>query len=86
MQYPTQLAEVTMADIIDDAQAYNELHQDISLRNLRALSLPEKHPDFNGADCIDCGIGIPTQRLSMGKIRCVDCQHELELRNKQYKR
>lgn len=68
-----------MADTIDDAQAVNELHQEVSLRNQRAKVLPEQHPDFDGAHCVDCEVEIPPLRLSWGKVRCVDCQEELEL-------
>jgi RNA polymerase-binding transcription factor DksA len=39
---------------------------------------PEKHPDFDGEHCLDCDVEIPLVRLEMGKIRCVDCQSELE--------
>lgn len=43
---------------------------------------PESHPDFDGEHCLDCDADIPVIRLNMGKIRCVDCQTELEMRNK----
>lgn len=47
---------------------------------------PEKHPDFDGETCVDCGIEIPQVRLDMGKVRCVNCQAELEKINKLYGR
>lgn len=47
---------------------------------------PEKHPDFDGETCVDCGIDIPQVRLDMGKVRCVNCQAELEKINKLYGR
>lgn len=43
---------------------------------------PETHPDFDGTHCIDCGEPIPSLRLAMFKVRCVDCQSELEKMNK----
>lgn len=43
---------------------------------------PEKHPDFDGTHCVDCDIEIPQLRLTMGKVRCVDCQEILEKKNK----
>ena len=67
-----------MADFIDDAQAVNELHQEVSLANQRLKTLPESHPDFNGVDCVGCGDPIPPQRLSWGRIRCTGCQEWLE--------
>lgn len=71
-----------MADIIDDAQRYNELHQEVSLRNQQAKMRPETHPAFDGVHCVeeDCGVDIPHARLAMGRIRCVDCQALLEKR------
>jgi len=44
--------------------------------------LSEKHPDFDGVSCIECGIGIPNERLKIGRIRCVDCQEEIEFKSK----
>lgn len=46
----------------------------------------ETHPDFDGKTCIECGEDIPLARLNLKKIRCVDCQSELELKNKLYGR
>lgn len=63
-----------MADYIDDAQAVNELHQRVSLLYQSVKVMPEKHPDFDGAHCIDCGVEIPSERLAWGRIRCSDCQ------------
>jgi RNA polymerase-binding transcription factor DksA len=67
-----------VADIIDDAQAYNELHQEVSLRNQQAKMLPEAHPDFDGWHCVDCADKIPAKRLGWGRIRCTSCQERLE--------
>lgn len=73
-----------MADIIDDAQRYNELHQEVSLKNQRAKNAPERHPDFDGEHCVeaDCGVRLPNLRLQLGRIRCVDCQELLEKRQR----
>ena len=43
---------------------------------------PEKHPDFDGTHCVDCWVDIHPVRLGMGKVRCKDCQEELEKINK----
>jgi RNA polymerase-binding transcription factor DksA len=67
-----------MADFIDDAQVVNELHQELSLREQRAKVMPETHPDFDGAHCIDCEDEVPAARLSWGRIRCVGCQEHKE--------
>lgn len=73
-----------MADTIDDAQAYNELHQEVSLKNQALKNLPETHPDFDGEHCVEahCGVRIPNGRLALRKVRCVDCQELLEKRQR----
>lgn len=67
-----------MADFIDDAQAVNELHQRVSLMNQQVKMQPEKHPDFDGKHCVDCGVKIPKERLAFGRVRCADCQEYKE--------
>lgn len=47
------------------------------VKNREALA-PQKHPGFNGHDCIDCEEPIPEARLAMGRIRCVECQSRRE--------
>lgn len=62
-------------DVIDDAQAYNELHQEVSLKNQSVKVLPEQAPaDWDGWSCVDCEEEIPAKRLGWGRIRCVGCQ------------
>jgi RNA polymerase-binding transcription factor DksA len=48
----------------------------------KAKVAPEKHPDFDGVTCLDCGDDIPQVRLAMGRMRCVYCQEILEKKNK----
>lgn len=48
----------------------------------KAKVAPERHPDFDGESCLDCGDEIPKARLVMGRIRCVHCQEILEKKNK----
>lgn len=67
-----------MADIIDDAQAYNEFYQQVALKNQQAKVAPESHPDFDGLHCVDCEEEIPALRLLMSRIRCVGCQEYKE--------
>lgn len=40
-------------------------------------SAPETHPRADGQHCVECGIEIP-ERVKMGKVRCVECQKDLE--------
>jgi len=71
-----------VADFIDDAQAVNELHQEVSLKNQQAKVLPEVHPGFDGWHCVDCDVEIPAKRLGWGRVRCVDCQDHKEREDK----
>lgn len=75
-----------MADTIDDAQAYNEVYQRASLQNFRDKLEPESHPDFDGKRCVDCGENMPKARLVLSRIRCRDCQEDVEARERQFKR
>ena len=67
-----------MPDLADIAGDRIEQHQADSERHARGKSGPESHPDFDGSHCVDCEDEIPLTRLALGKIRCVDCQTELE--------
>lgn len=71
-----------MADIIDDAQGYNELYQQVAFQNQRAKNKPEFDPSFNGKDCVDCGEPIVALRIQMHKVRCTQCQTDKEKRDK----
>lgn len=68
----------------DLASAYERNFILGALKKHQEKLAPEKHPDFDGETCIDCGLDIPELRLQMGKIRCVICQDKLERRRKQY--
>lgn len=46
-------------------------------RSTRAMA-PQYHPNFDGANCVICTDEMPALRLSMGKVRCVICQTQLE--------
>lgn len=69
-----------MADTIDDAQAVNELHQEISQRNRDARRAEETKPppEFNGRDCIECEDIIEPIRLAHKFYRCACCQVQFE--------
>lgn len=47
-------------------------------RRARGKSGPESDPSFDGENCVDCMDAIPSARLKLGKIRCVQCQEILE--------
>lgn len=72
-------------DVYDEADIASALEMGFiakALADHKTKVAPESHPDFDGEHCIDCDAEIPEVRLNMGRIRCVDCQSELELRNK----
>lgn len=71
-------------DVMDegDQAALFQMNENAkAIAETRARLAPEKHPDFDGETCIECGEDIPKQRLAMGRIRCVHCQEIIE-RNK----
>jgi len=77
--------EIDYDDVYDEADIASALEMGFiakALADHKNKVAPEQHPDFDGEHCIDCDTDIPEVRLKMGKIRCVDCQAELELRNK----
>lgn len=67
-----------MPDPADIANDVVEVCQADAERRARGKSAPETHADFDGLHCVDCGEPIHTARLGLGKVRCVDCQSQLE--------
>lgn len=69
-----------MTDILDRAQALEQLHREIALKRRVTMTHQE-----SALYCEDCGEEIPPQRRAAirGVIRCVTCQgnHERKLRN-----
>jgi len=71
-----------MTDTVDAADAVTELWTADAERRARGKSAPESHPEFDGRSCVDCGDIIPTARLHLGRVRCVECQAALEWETK----
>lgn len=69
-------------DEADQASMFQMAQNALALAKVKAKMQPEKHPDFDGSTCLDCGDDIPQARLDMGKIRCVHCQSALETRHR----
>jgi RNA polymerase-binding transcription factor DksA len=65
------------SDPLDQASLQEEAFRNAALRAIKG-TLRETHPDFDGENCMDCEGEIPHERLSLGKIRCVHCQHAKE--------
>lgn len=60
------------------AERLEQAQRDSAISAAAKASAPEKHHDFDGVHCVDCDIEIPDGRLKLGKVRCVDCQSQLE--------
>ena len=67
-----------MGDFVDDAQAVNELHQDVSLRN-KLAEIRAVPKEFDGKHCGECGELIEPARLALRLYRCLDCARALEV-------
>lgn len=73
-------------EMVDAAQELQMSTNDKAVAAIQALAGPETHPDFDGKHCVDGGEVIPEARLSLGKIRCVNCQEAVERGSKLYRR
>ena len=71
-----------MPDLADNADPIVELWTADAERRARGKSAPESHPDFDGSHCVGCDEIIPLARLLLGKVRCVECQNDLEAAGK----
>lgn len=71
-----------MADIADRADIGIEAALEEARRRATGRSGPERDPRFDGVHCVeeDCEAVIPAARRALGRVRCVDCQAELEKR------
>lgn len=81
--------EIDSHDVYDEGDIASALERGFitqALNRHKEKVAAESHPDFDGESCLDCGTEIPELRLKMGRIRCVDCQAELERRNKMFGR
>lgn len=67
-----------MPDLFDEASELEAELREKAVENTRRLAAPETHPDFDGIHCVDCGDPIHHARLSLGKVRCINCQEYLE--------
>ncbi len=69
-----------MTDVIDQAQAFEEMRRQIALRE--ALKDNDRRPDvcFRIIACVDCDDPIDAERLEAipAAVRCITCQEALE--------
>jgi RNA polymerase-binding transcription factor DksA len=71
-----------MSDLFDEASEHETVERELAVLLVQRKALPEKHPDFNGQHCVDCGDEIHPVRLELGKVRCIHCQSFLERVNR----
>lgn len=72
------------SDIADQGAEATETFLAAELANARAKVEPESHPDFDGANCVECGTELPKQRLLDLRVRCTCCQQRREYEAKQW--
>lgn len=75
-------------DVLDQASRTEQMERDNALKAASLACAPQTHARFDGLHCVedDCGVEIPAGRLALGKVRCADCQAELEFVGKQFRR
>lgn len=73
-----------LPDPVDAASIQEAKFTDEAVANVQAKLAAQKHPDFNGVNCLDCGDLIPPLRLKSGRIRCTSCESLIEIKSKQY--
>jgi RNA polymerase-binding transcription factor DksA len=65
-------------DEVDQAQYLQLMEQAAIAERAKTINQRETHPDFDGKHCVECDAIIPVPRLKHGKVRCVDCQADIE--------
>lgn len=68
------------SDNLDQASAIQDVMNNSGIAAAALKVAPEKHPSFDGENCVNCGDAMPVVRLAYGRIRCVTCQTILEKR------
>lgn len=61
-------------NLFEMAERLERAQREYLIQQASARTLPESHPHFDGAHCVECDMPIPRARLDLGKIRCVPCQ------------
>jgi len=73
-------------DPIDKAAALTDMYTEHCVAAARQGAKPEQVQNEDGSwpvtECIDCGVDLPQARIELGRVRCVECQHRLEQRNR----
>jgi RNA polymerase-binding transcription factor DksA len=79
-EHSNLLLDTSSYEVMDegDIAQINQLREIENIAHVaKNLNKPETFPGFDGC-CIDCGVEIPKERLLLKKVRCVECQQDLE--------
>lgn len=71
------------SDPLDEANQLAANLTESAIAAVRLANAPERHPDFDGVTCVECGDDMPVERLAMKRVRCAPCQTVIEHRQKQ---
>lgn len=66
---------------LEMAEAQEQMQRDRALHEARQRAAPETHPDFDGKHCIECDAEIPSGRLALKRVKCIECQEATEKRD-----
>ena len=67
-----------LTDQNDRASALEAKFNENALKVARKKNIAETAPEFDGVHCLECSQEIPTARLILEKIRCIECQIVIE--------
>lgn len=78
------------ADEIDRANHLAEIANESAVADARRVAGPEQEQNADGTwptlECVECGEPIELGRLQLGRVRCFECQNEIEKRKRRYAR
>lgn len=63
---------------LEMAENFAQAQREQQIRAAQEAMKAQYQNDFDGVSCVRCGNDIPPARLSMGRIRCTECQTFLE--------
>jgi RNA polymerase-binding transcription factor DksA len=73
------------SDNLDIASELQDKFNQRGILESQAEMAQQTDPDFDGVHCLDCDAGIPAGRITLGRMRCVDCQDVLERKSRSYR-
>lgn len=85
-RFPDEAPNFT--EIVDSANYLADLYNSACVAAERAKAAPEQLQLEDGSwpstECVDCGIDIEPGRLALGRVRCIVCQTNKEIKERQY--